>query len=223
MTHGDEASAKEDRDKVLTAIGGTKGLLDSGLPSIVFLIAFNVFHSISTAAIAASALSVFFAGVRIFKRETLQHAVSGVIGILFCAFLARHTGKAANFYLPGLITNIVYACVYAFANLVGWPILGLLLGPILGENFSWRTVPERKSAYIRAGWLWVSLFVIRLIVQYPLYRMNKLSLLGTARLVMGYPMFLAVGWFTWLIIRKIPTVKPVAGTELTDPGKEEPA
>jgi len=209
MTKVGGSSENEDRDKVLSALGGTRGLLDSGLPSIVFLITFNVVHSITTAAVCAIVLSVVFAGLRLFRRETLQHAISGLIGILFCAFLARHTGKAANFYLPGLITNIVYGCLYAIANLVGWPILGVLLGPILGENFVWRSVPARKSAYIRAGWLWVSLFAIRLLVQYPLYRMNKLSLLGSARLVMGYPLFFAVGWMTWLILKKVPTVKPM--------------
>jgi hypothetical protein len=198
---------QEDKAKVLSAIGGTRGLIDSGLPSIIFLITFNIWHNISRAAVAAVALSLIFAIVRLFKRETLQHAISGVVGVLFCALLARHTGKAADFYLPGLIINVIYACVYAVGNIAGWPIIGLLLGPILGENLAWRTNPARKAAYRRAGWLWVALFGSRLIVQYPLYKTNHLNWLGTARLVMGYPLFFAVAWGTWLIIRKVPTVK----------------
>jgi intracellular septation protein A len=189
-------------------MGGTKGLLDSGLPSIVFLLSFNIFHSINRAALAAIALSAVFAFLRLVRRETLQHASSGVVGVVVCALLARNTGKAADFYLPGLITNVLYACIYALSNLIGWPILGVLLGPILGENVSWRKVPARKSAYIRAGWLWVALFLSRLIVQYPLYRMNQLSWLGTARLAMGYPLFFLVGWGSWLILKKVPSVKP---------------
>jgi intracellular septation protein A len=198
---------QEDKAKVLSAIGGTRGLIDSGLPSIIFLITFNIWHNISRAAVAAVALSLIFAIVRLFKRETLQHAISGVVGVLFCALLARHTGKAADFYLPGLIINVIYACVYAVGNIAGWPIIGLLLGPILGENLAWRTNPARKAAYRRAGWLWVALFGSRLIVQYPLYKTNHLNWLGSARLVMGYPLFFAVAWGTWLIIRKVPTVK----------------
>ena len=198
---------QEDKAKVLSALGGTRGLIDSGLPSIIFLITFNIWHNISRAAVAAVALSLIFAIVRLFKRETLQHAISGVVGVLFCALLARHTGKAADFYLPGLIINVIYACVYAVGNIAGWPIIGLLLGPILGENLAWRTNPARKAAYRRAGWLWVALFGSRLIVQYPLYKTNHLNWLGSARLVMGYPLFFAVAWGTWLIIRKVPTVK----------------
>jgi intracellular septation protein A len=199
---------QEDRDKVLGALGGTRGLLDSGLPSILFLVAFNVTHNLNKSALVAIALSVILAVLRLVKRETLQHAVSGVIGVAFCALLARHTGKAADFYLPGLIINVVYGLIYTVTNVVGWPLLGVLLGPILGENFAWRSVATRKSAYVRAGWLWVALFGSRLLVQYPLYKTNHLNWLGTARLAMGYPLFVLVGWGTWLILRKVPTVKP---------------
>jgi len=90
---------------------------------------------------------------------------------------------------------------------VGWPVLGLLLGPVLGENLAWRKNAARKRAYIRAGWLWVALFGSRLLVQYPLYKTNHINWLGTARLVMGTPLFLLVGWGTWLVLRKVPTAK----------------
>ncbi len=196
----------QDKEKVLGALGGTRGLIDSGVPSIVFLIVFNISHNLNNSAIGAVLLSLAFSIARLARKETLQHAISGLIGVAFCALLARHTGKAADFYLPGLIINVVYGLLYSIANLVGWPLLGVLLGPILGENFAWRFVPARKNAYRRAGWLWVTLFVSRLVVQYPLYKSNHINLLGTARLIMGYPLFLAVGWGSWIILRKVPTV-----------------
>ena len=203
----------EDKAKVLDALGGTRGLIDSGVPSIVFLIVFNISHNLNNSAISAVALSLTFTLARLVRRETLQHAISGLIGVAFCALLARHTGKAADFYLPGLIINVIYGLLYSIANIVGWPLLGVLLGPILGENFAWRYVPARKNAYRRAGWLWVCLFVSRLVIQYPLYRSNHLNWLGTARLVMGYPLFLAVGWGSWLILRRVPTVKADSAAE----------
>ena len=193
-----------DQNKVIEALGGKKGLLDSGLPALVFLIAFNISHDLQKAATSAIMTALVLAILRLAKKDTLQHVISGLIGVVFCAFLARKTGSAVDYYLPGLIINVIYGSVYLISNLVGLPILGLVLGPILGENLHWRKVADRKRAYIRAGWLWVAMFASRLIVQYPLYKTGNLTALGTARLVMGYPLFAAVAWGSWLIIRKVP-------------------
>lgn len=199
---------ESDKKKVINALGGKRGILDSGLPALVFLIAFNVNRELITALYAAVITSALLALIRLMRRDTLQHVLSGFIGVAFCAFLAWKTGEAADFYLPGLIINVVYGSVYAILNLVGFPLLGLLLGPILGENLAWRKVPARKRAYTRASWLWVALFVSRLLVQYPLYKSGNVNALGTARLAMGYPLFLLTAWGSWLIIRGVPAVKP---------------
>lgn len=198
----------EDKDKVLNALGGKKGLIDSGLPSLVFLIVFNLSgKNITSAIYAAIGLSIVLTFIRIVKRETVQHAFSGLIGVGVCAFIARRSGNAADFYLPGLWINAGYALLYAITNLFKWPLLGVVLGPILGENLLWRKDPARLKAYTKAGWLWVGMFVARLIVQYPLYKSGNINLLGTARLLMGYPLFILTAWGTWLILRKTPTTK----------------
>ena len=55
-----------------------------------------------------------------------------------------------------------------------------------------------------ASWLWVLMFFTRIAVQYPIYRSGNVNLLGTVNLAMGYPLFLAVVWGSWLIIRTVP-------------------
>ena len=198
----------EDKDKVLNALGGKRGLIDSGLPALVFLIVFNISgKDVNAALYAAVALSILLTLLRLIKRETIQHAFSGLIGVGICALISKRTGNAADFYLPGLWINAAYGLLYAITNLVKWPILGVLLGPILGENLLWRKDPARLNAYIKAGWLWVAMFGARLIVQYPLYKSGNINVLGTARLLMGYPLFILTAWGTWQILRKTPTTK----------------
>jgi hypothetical protein len=198
----------EDKDKVLNALGGKRGLIDSGLPSLVFLVVFNISgKDVDTALYAAVALSILLTLLRLIKRETIQHAFSGLIGVGICALISKRTGNAADFYLPGLWINAAYGLLYAITNLVKWPILGVMLGPILGENLLWRKDPARLNAYIKAGWLWVAMFAARLIVQYPLYKSGNINILGTARLLMGYPLFILTAWGTWQILRKTPTTK----------------
>jgi hypothetical protein len=201
MTH------ESDKEKIIGAFGGKKGLIDSGIPAIIFLIAFNIRKDLQEALIASIAVSAILTIIRLVMRDTIQHAVSGFIGVLICAWFANRTGNPSDLYIPKLLTNLGYGTLYLLANLAGWPILGLMLGPILGENLLWRNNPERKRAYIQAGWLWVAMFFTRIAVQYPIYKSGNLNLLGTVNLAMGYPLFIATAYGSWMILRRVPTVK----------------
>ena len=197
-------SAHEDRDKVLSAFGGRKGLIDSGIPSIIFLVTFNITHHLHSALLASVAISGLLTLIRLIRRDTLQHALSGLVGVLVCAWFANKTGNPSDVYIPKLLTNLGYGSVYLIANLAGWPVLGLMLGPILGENLKWRNHPERKRAYMRASWLWVLMFFTRIAVQYPIYRSGNLNLLGSVNLAMGYPLFIATAYGSWLVLKNAP-------------------
>jgi len=200
-------SSDSDKEKILAAMGGKKGLLDSGLPALVFLLVFNLKKDVTTASYVALALSLVLTLIRLVRRETIQHAISGVIGVAICAWLSNRTGKAEDFYLPGLWTNLGYGIAYMISNLLRWPVLGLLIGPLIGENLRWRKDPLRRRVYIKATWLWVGLFFIRLLVQYPLYKSGNVNALGTARLIMGYPLFIATAWLTWIVIKNGPRLR----------------
>ena len=200
-------SNEEDKAKILKAMGGTKGLLDSGLPALIFLVIFNITKEVQQAAYGALALSLVLTIIRLAKRETIQHAISGVVGVAICAWLSNRTGKAEDFYLPGLWTNAIYGAVYLVSILVRWPIIGVIIGPLLEENFRWRKDPLRTKVYIKATWLWVGMFAIRLLVQYPLYISGNVNALGTARLIMGYPLFIATAWASWIVIKSGPKLR----------------
>jgi hypothetical protein len=200
----------EDRDKVVNALGGKKGLIDSGVPSIIFLVVFNISKEVNTAIMSALALSLILTIFRLIKKDTIQHSVSGVIGVLICAYFANKSGNASDFYIPKLLTNLGYGTVYLIANLVGWPILGVVFGPLLGENFTWRNNPARKRMYVKASWIWVAMFFSRIAVQYPIYKSGNVNLLGTVNLAMGYPLFFAAAYGTWLVIKSGPPAVKVA-------------
>lgn len=72
-------------------------------------------------------------------------------------------------------------------------------GPLL--DLTWRKDPHRYRPYAWASWLWFLAFGLRLLVQVPLYAVGSVGWLGTARLVMGVPMWALVLWVTWLLVR----------------------
>lgn len=196
----------QDKETVIKALGGKKGLIDSGLPAVIFLVTFNVRNNLREAIVAALSLSIGLAIFRLAKKDTIQHSISGILGVLICAYFANRSGNASDFYIPKLLTNLAYGSAYLLANLVGWPLLGIVLGPLLGENFEWRKNPERKKVYTRASWIWVAMFFSRIAVQYPIYRSGNVNLLGTVNLAMGYPLFFATAYGSWLVIKTAPPV-----------------
>jgi hypothetical protein len=200
-------SSEADRQKVLSAFGGKKGLIDSGIPSVIFLVIFNLRDDLQDALYASVAVSILLTIIRLLARDTVQHAFSGLIGALICAWFANRTGNPSDVFVPKLITNLVYGTVYLIANVAGWPILGLMLGPILGENLLWRNDPARKKAYLRASWIWVAMFFTRIAVQYPIYKSGNVNLLGTVNLAMGYPLFIATAYASWMILKTVPITK----------------
>ena len=200
-------SHHEDREKVLGAFGGVKGIIDSSLPSLLFLITFNIRKDLQEALVVAMAASFVLAIIRLARGNSIQQTVMGFIGTLICAWFANRTGNAVDLYIPKLLTNLGYGTLYLICNLAGWPLIGVIFGPILGENLAWRNDPARKRAYTLAGWLWVAMFFTRIAVQYPIYRSGNLNLLGTVNLAMGYPLFIATGYATWLVLKTVPSTK----------------
>ena len=197
----------QDKETVINALGGKKGLIDSGLPSVIFLVIFNIKHDLQLAIWAAILVSLVLTILRLAKKDTIQHSISGIVGVLICAYFANRSGQATDFYIPKLLTNLGYGSAYLIGNILGWPILGLVLGPLLGENFEWRNNPVRKKMYIRASWIWVGMFFSRIAIQYPIYRSGNVTLLGSVNLAMGYPLFFAAAYGSWRIIKSVPPVK----------------
>ena len=132
------------------------------------------------------------------------------------AWVVSKTGRAEDFFLPGLLANAAYAAGYLISILVGWPLLGVIVGAIRGTGMGWREDPELVRAYSRASWIWVGLFSLRLAVQLPLYLASALTALGVARVAMGIPLFAVGIWLSWLILR--PTLH-----EHSEPEPAEPA
>ena len=135
------------------------------------------------------------------------------IGVLICAWFATRGGQAKDYYIPSFVKNTFYATAYAIGNFIGWPLIGVMFGPLFGENFEWRKHRARRRVYTMASWVWFGMFILRLAIMYPLYRMNAVNALGVASLVLGYPLFLFVVWWTWLIIRSVPIVQVQATPE----------
>ena len=155
----------------------------------------------SLAAWVAVALGLVLLVARLVRRETLRFALAGFAGVALAAFVADRTGRAENFFLPGLFLNALYAAVYVASIAVRWPLIGVIVEALESRGLEWRDDPDRVRLYSRASWIWVGVFLTRLAVQLPLYLAGALVALGVARAAMGVPIFAIAVWLTYLVLR----------------------
>jgi len=189
---------------IAEAVGGPLGMAETAVPAIAFVVAYTISGSdTNTAAAVAVGLAVVLAVARLVRRESPRHALSGLIGVGFAAFIATRSGKAEDFFLPGLLFNAAYASALLISIAVRWPLIGVIVTKLDGEDSSWRDDPRRVRAYRLATWLWVGLFSLRLLVQLPLYLAEEVVALGIARTAMGLPVFALGLWLSWLLVRGV--------------------
>jgi Protein of unknown function (DUF3159) len=204
----DEPSTAKQPPLLVQSIGGWRGLLDSGLPVVVF-VAVNALAGLRPAIWAAVGAGVVLFGIRLASRQTVQQALSGFFGVLVAAFIANRTGEAKGFFLLGIWASFAYAAVFLLSVLARWPLVGLVWEYVDGRDIgtSWRRDRPLMRVYLACTLLWVGVFLARGLVQRYLYDQDLTGWLAFARLAMGYPVTIAALAVSVFAVRRVRRVE----------------
>lgn len=223
---GEEAPSVELRAEAILlerAIGGWRGLIDSGLPTAVFVLVYAVSgQALTPSIVAAVAVGLVVAVVRVVRREPLQQVAAGFAGLAIAALVSWRTGRAQDFFLPGFLTNLGYGLAFLVSIIVRWPLLGVAMGLLTGAGTSWRRDTTLRRTYTAASWIWVGVFFGRLLVQVPLYLAGAVTQLGFAKVILGTPLFIAAAYLSYRLLapayRQARGDRGDAGAPAPDPG-----
>ncbi len=195
---------------VWAAMGGWRGVLESVLPGVVFLVAWTATYDPETRQgnlVLSLGLSVGLAAVftlvRLVQRQSASAAIGGLIAAAAAAALSLLTGRGEDSFIPGFLTNAVYGTAFLVSALIGWSLIGLAVGFLMGEGTAWRADKRKRRVFFWLAIAWASLFAARLLVQLPLYFAGDVAALGTLKLVMGLPLFAPLVAVTWLAVRAL--------------------
>lgn len=181
---------------LVESFGGRHGLIDSGLPAVVFVLVNALVDVVAdrqtalrSALVAAVAVGLAVIAVRLARRQTVQQAVSGFLGLGVAAWFAFRSGEARDFFLPGIWINLAYGTAFLLSALVGRPVVGAVVATVEGLGTRWRTDPRLRRAFALAtvGWA-VLVFGLRAGVQGALYAADQPGALAAARLLLGWPL-----------------------------------
>ena len=187
----DDASANPQHPFV-RLLGGVRGALESILPPLVFIIVYVGLGGDSTAdltwaIVAAVGLALVFTVWRIVEGKHPARALGSMLIVLISAYIASRTGSAADFFWPRVLLNAASALAFVVANLIGWPLIGVVLGPLVGTKMSWRKDPDLMRAYKRASWPWAVLNLVRAILLAAVHRRQQPVGAGRVRCVLLRP------------------------------------
>ncbi len=213
------SSATDQRKQMLIdSFGGIRGVIDSALPVVVFVIA-NTIGGLTVAVWSAIATGLGIVVLRLVRKQSLQQAFSGFFGVAIAAFIANRTGEAKGYFLLGIWGSLAYSTLFGLSVVIRRPLIGLIWEWVSPSPRPWRTRPRLVRVYAASTLLWSGLFLSRFLVQNSLYGADQTGWLAAARLAMGYPLTIGLLAITVLWVRRVrrqdeeAAVPAVAGTE----------
>ncbi|GAB4059006.1 DUF3159 domain-containing protein [Catellatospora paridis] len=184
-------------------LGGRRAALDATLGPLAFGIAFVAGdRSIEWGAGAAVAVTVVIGVWRVLRGDKLGAVLVGLLGVVVAALIALYTDRPEAFFLIRIATNAASALAWAVSIVLRWPLLGVVVGGVLGQRSSWRRDPALLRAYSRASWIWVMQYVVRLAVWLPLAWAGQTEALAFSFVALTWPVVAACLAVSWYVMRR---------------------
>jgi uncharacterized protein DUF3159 len=188
----DGVARPDPSESLTTLLGGRRAALDATVPAVAFVAAWLVSgRSLSWGVGAALVTGAAAAAVRWRRGHRPLAALLGLLGVSVAALIVLYTGRAADFFLAQLLSNVASALVWTVSVVVRWPLLGVIVGGVLGQRTSWRQDPALLRAYSLASWVWVAQYLVRIAVFTPLWAAGAVVGLGVARVALSWPLVAA--------------------------------
>ena len=207
------------RHQLSKALGGRRGMIEAAVPTILFTVTWLTTRELKVALLASLAVAVALLVVRVLQRSSVQFVMNAIFGIgigwLFVAMSARSGGseddQALAYFLPGIIYNTGYSLVLAFTCLIGWPLVGFMVGSVTGDPTAWHRDRQVVRLCSLLTWVLVAPCILRVATQAPIWLSAKsgaieadsaIAVLAVLKIAMGWPLQLAaLALMVWLLAR----------------------
>ncbi|WP_257957171.1 DUF3159 domain-containing protein [Nocardioides sp. B-3] len=217
------------RRQLSRALGGRRGMIEAAVPTITFTILWLTTRELQLALAVSLSAAVVLLVIRVVQRSSVQFVVNAMVGIgigwLFVARSAAGGGseqeQALAYFLPGILYNSGYTVVLGLTCLIGWPVVGFMVGSVTGDPTARHRDKQIVKLCTRLTWLLVLPCVLRVAIRAPIWLAGNsgsmdadtaVAIPGVLKIVLGWPLQLAaLGAMVWVLARNhTPMIEPVA-------------
>jgi len=182
------------RERLSSAVGGARGSFETALPTVAFVAAWMSQHDVKIAVAASAVIVLILLLVRVASRQTPRYVLSAVLATAIAAYFALRSGRAEAAFLPGILTSAAWGVGSLLSVVVRWPIVGFIVAagdPLMAEDpTAWRRDGGLVRVCQRLTMVLVLLYAVRVAVMFPLYLAGQVTLLGVAKIALGWPAYL---------------------------------
>lgn len=165
------------RHQLAASLGGKRGMLEAAIPGVVFSAIWLPTKELQTALVASLAVAGAALVLRLLQRSSTQYVFNAIFGIgigwVFVRWAESSGGsesdQALAFFLPGILLSLGYSVVMGTSCLVGWPVLGFMLGAATEDPVGWHKNPQVVKLCSRLTWVMLLPGAIGVIGQGPVW------------------------------------------------------
>ena len=179
------------RHELGRSLGGVRGMLESALPFVGFTVAWVASRALYPSIGVALGVALVLAAVRLVQKTSLKFVAQAVVPTAIAVLVATRTGRAEDVFLPGILYNGALAVVSVLTVLVRRPLVGFLVGAAVNQPTAWARDRPLVAMTSRLTLVLAVPYVLRFVVQLPLFLAGQVVWLGVAKVVLGWPLLLA--------------------------------
>lgn len=176
------------RHKLSETLGGARGMLEGAIPFVVFTAVWMISEQLYPSLGTALGSAVILAVIRLVQRQSLRYVVQAVVPTGIAAIVASKTGRAEDAFLPGILYNGGLAVVSVFTIAIRKPLVGFILGAAMADPLGWTRDRGLVKMMSKLTAVLAVPYVLRFVIQLPIYWADHIVALGVAKVVLGWPL-----------------------------------
>jgi hypothetical protein len=171
--------------KTVFAGRGVK-FFDVVVPLVIFLAA-NPLLGLNPALGSAIAAGVIFFLIRVYQKNNIYYALSGLGAVLLAAGFAVLSNSEVGFFIPGLLSGGLTVLLCVVSIVVKRPLAALSSHLTRRWPLEWYWHPRIRPAYSEVTLFWSIGFAARLTLESVLFLQGAVNSLGLIRTFLGWP------------------------------------